>query len=378
MTKKAFLIGFLAFILAQNGKSQLQNHILESPFTSNFDDTTSNTTYKLNLLNLLKNNEYYSNTNPGQTFFGYQLHGNVLFKLHPNIQLSAGLFLQKDFGNNPFKVIQPTLSLYIKQGHWITTFGTLNSATSHQMIDPMYDYDRTFYQRIENGNEVVYKHRKTFFNVWTTWDKATYRYASNYELITVGAHYKKEITNKTNLGIIPSLQATFHHKGGQLVKRPGNIVTLINTAVGGRIFKEINSTKETRLFLDGYFLNSIDFSPAISQPYKNGHAYFFNAGLNTKKLEMVLSYWEGIEFVSGVGNSLYNSVGLNDPYFFEQQRRLLGTKLVYKNEFFEMIPIDLRLEVIWDYQRSKIEYNYGFFMRYNLTGNTKDLRKKFQ
>src|SRR5690349_11054511 len=50
-------------------------------------------------LQYLKNNEYFNHLNPGETLFGFQVKGLIHYRFHPNATMSAGVFLQQEFGD---------------------------------------------------------------------------------------------------------------------------------------------------------------------------------------------------------------------------------------------------------------------------------------
>jgi hypothetical protein len=104
----------------------------------------------LNLLGFGKNNEYFDTTVEGYTLMGYQVNPYLSYHVAPNVRLDAGVYAQKDFGNEEYSEVKPTLSLKITNGNLGFVFGTLEGSLNHRLIEPLYDFERVLKNRLEN------------------------------------------------------------------------------------------------------------------------------------------------------------------------------------------------------------------------------------
>src|SRR5690606_22814610 len=93
-------------------------------------------------------------------------------------------------------------------------------------------------------------------------------------------------------------QASLVHRGGQLNSNPNPIYTRINFTAGLKLSYE---NKGFRIRTENYWLTSGDFSPNITQPYKNGNASWHTIAANYKGVELMLNYWAGREYQSPIG-----------------------------------------------------------------------------
>ncbi len=401
--QNAVRIRIVVFLfLCLNGtdiRAQFNTDILETPFRPMDTDSANPVKWQFHNLMLLKNNEYFSNTNPGQTFFGYQTEGSLAFRLAARTELRAGLFLQKDFGNTKFSVVQPTLTLYLRNKGWTAAFGTLNGTVGHRMSDLMYDYDRSFYQRVENGTQIVHSTKNGYSEAFTLWQEATYRGASNQEIMILGGSMRHDFRltggkreDRRGWYFRFHEQHILRHRGGQVNSPPPgtNIQTLVNTSFSGRLgytalrtpHKGAMKGQSVPVSITGEFhvLNSFDFSPAPSQPYDNGHAFYWAVRYESRNLELMANYFRGTEFITACGNALFNSMGYNDPYYTEEIRfrPMYGLKAVFHKRLHEKIMFDFRAENWWDQARNKMEYNYGLFFRYDIGGRVNNPRSWFR
>ena len=69
-------------------------------------------------LSYVKNNEYFNEIADGYTLFGYYLNPTVSYQPHQKVQIEAGVFVRKVFGNSGFKETEPTFTVQIKQANW--------------------------------------------------------------------------------------------------------------------------------------------------------------------------------------------------------------------------------------------------------------------
>ena len=127
-----------SFSQAQKLSAQLNNKAFEESF--NFP--TKNRITKLflqasEILNFLKNNEYFNEITSGQNFFWYfELSPALVYYPDPKVRLEAGGFLWRDFGDDEFTRVAPVFRLTYKKDCTSVTFGNVVGNLNHQLIEP--------------------------------------------------------------------------------------------------------------------------------------------------------------------------------------------------------------------------------------------------
>src|SRR5690606_37428096 len=146
------VIVFIYFfcILSQQLRAQLDNHAFEN--SRKIGEGERNNMYlEFDMLGFVKNNEYFNDIVDGYTLFGYQFSPRIVFYPEDNVRIDAGVFLRKDFGREEYYSFVPTFSIKIKQNNWKIIFGNLEGNLNHQLIEPLYDFERALDDPLETG-----------------------------------------------------------------------------------------------------------------------------------------------------------------------------------------------------------------------------------
>jgi len=315
----------------------------------------------------VRNNEYFSNIDPGETLFGYQFIPSLVWQPYKNhdLLIKGGAYLQRNFGDNNFAVAQPTFTLDYKIKNSRIVFGTLYGGLEHRLIEPLYRFERGLNDRLENGMQYIYKSNKFFVDAWVNWRQTTSQALNKQEIIEPGVSLNytfignKESAFKSHF----IFQLTNHHAGGSLVEIP--LKNLTNAAIG-LDFKYKKSDKLEFNF-NPFFVHSLDHSIVIQQPFKDGMGLYVNAGVRKNHFNIILSYWKGWEYFSNLGTPMFNSFYPQNFYSMERERELLFLRCIYtlpliKNNFVT----DLRLEPIYDLKNKAIDYSFGIYFIYRM------------
>lgn len=120
--KKALFLLFLLTSVTAFG--QLDNRAFEQRMV--VEPADSNKLFLgINMLGFAKDNEFFDTTVEGYTLFGYQFNPYVSYNISKNVRLDAGVYVQKDFGNEEYSDLKPTFSLKIRNNNFNFIFGTL-------------------------------------------------------------------------------------------------------------------------------------------------------------------------------------------------------------------------------------------------------------
>src|SRR5687767_3462692 len=222
------LIFILFSLISISAFAQLNNHAFEQRMTVAAAD--SNKLYLgVNFLGFFKDNEWFDTTIDGYTLFGYQLNPYLSYHIAKNVRLDAGVYAQKDFGNDDYTDVKPTLSLKITNNrNFNFIFGTLEGSVHHRLIEPLYDFERVLNNRLENGVQVLWMKDGLFLDAWIDWQKMIYFNDTEPERFTAGLSFNKTLFRSNGFHIDLPVQVTGNHQGGQIDAVDNPVITIYN------------------------------------------------------------------------------------------------------------------------------------------------------
>ena len=363
---KSSVVFLLFFCLSPDSFSQLDNSSL---LFNNDVDTTKESQFffKFQNLNFLKNNEYAGPMADGYTLFGYQLNPQLGFQISHNLTLEGGVYITKDFGNKNFTEISPTYSLRYRKNDFKMVFGTIDGSLNHQLVEPMYNFERVITNRLESGAQFMVTKKAYDVDVWIDWLNMIYKQSNTKEKFLAGVSVNVLKADKNTWSFRVPLQATFVHTGGQIdtLNSIGSS-TDINSSGGFVLTLKTNSKIFKSLYVDARYL-------------RKDYAYFYNAMVTTKSgdgllanigfksaynTDLMFSYWYGNYYYNDFGGFLYSSVSQTVPYpgYVESIRDLIFMRFTKKINLAKNINLTLRAEPYYDLRLGYFEYSYGFYI----------------
>ena len=354
-----------SFLYVTSGFSQLDNSSLL--FNTVNDTSKEKAVYlKIQNLNYLKNNEYYNAIADGYTMFGVQLNPQIGYQLSKNLSMEGGIFLNKDFGNNDFTIVQPSFAMrYIKKDFKMV-FGNIDGSLNHNLIEPVYNFERVMTNRLESGAQFVVTKKYFDFDTWVDWQRATYRFSNQQENIWAGisANVLKLKTDKADFKI--PLQATVYHMGGQLDTLSVGIVKNFNYSAGVLFHYHVNTRRVKSVFTDvRYVIRTNNYLDSIART-SQGNGVLANIGFVTPRaFNVMLSYWYGNDFYTDLGGFLYSSKSSTVAYSWywrEKYRSLLILRLTKTIKLEDQTLLTLRAEPHYDFVNNYFEFSFGFYI----------------
>jgi hypothetical protein len=358
LKSRAFTLGLCA-VLGHALHAQLDHTVLQQMPLPVPDSGKWNLSFEQ--LTYFKNNEYYSPINPGQTWFGMQLTPQVQYSPANNVLLSGGLMLQKEFGSlKALDKVQPLLNLQYLNGNWKLIAGSLLGHVNHNMSEPMYDFESSFYRRVEYGVQVIHKSDAWRWDSWIDWQRNIRREDPWQEQFTAAGNGSGRLLHAGNWCLWLPVQFTLFHRGGQINVGATPNISKLNTSTGLRL-----ELFQGSLALESHLMHSFDFSPHPVQPWLNGHAWYTNAIVRWGKYyRATCTWWRGTEWQSPVGGPLFGGINNYDVYLNERVRELYMLRLQYVRALAPGFYIDVRLEPHYDRNLAKAELSHGLFMSY--------------
>jgi hypothetical protein len=382
----------LCFLLSYPAFAQLNNKAFT--FRDTIQPSNEN---KLNLsvqaFSFFKNNEYFNDIVPGYTLFGYQINPELTYQPSAHFKIRAGIFAWKDFGNRSYTRIEPTFSLKYQKDSFALIFGTLEGALTHQLIEPLFDFERIINNRQENGLQLLYQKKRIRADLWVDWLQMIYKDSPFQEEISVGFSGAFTWVKKDNFTLESPLQIQMFHRGGQIGQYATNLTNWFNGAVGissRHIPGPSSAIRKIRM--DAYVAWFQDFSSRKVNIYAYGSGLYLNIALESKWLEVMASYWQANRFRSWQGGNLYQSVAvfppriniaLPDPNakpektspraivpitdtlpYRETDRELLVIRLMKDFKIMNGLIFTLRIEPVYNLPMGTFEFSHGFYITY--------------
>jgi len=364
--KKTLL--FISFIFisyfasAQFNQSAFENRI--RPDSS----LTNEVHFNFYNLNYVRNYEYTNDFHDGYTLYGTQLQPQIVYYAHPNLAITAGAFIRKDFGRNGISDAKPLFNVKYHKRNLTLIFGTLEGNIQHKYIEPLYDFERILTTPIEYGTQLLVERKNFNLDAWIAWQKMIYKGDPAKEEIIGGLSTETFLLKTDNWKLSVPAQFLAFHQGGQIdVLKEIPISTLFNGATGLRLHKEIN-TNIKQVYTDNYIAVYKDFSPDKRRAFQSGFGLWLNAGVESKWGSLVASYWKGNNFISIKGMSLYESVSNNlySPGFIQHDRNIVSLRYAYQKELIPNLYLDVRFEPHVDLGNTdkQLQFNHSFFLTY--------------
>lgn len=387
--RKIVLLLTVGLFLSGNGFAQYDN----TPFLHNLpQDSAKVRSVFLNFetLSFLKNNEYSSYIADGYTLFGFQFLPYFSYQPVKNVRVNAGVYLQKDFGNNDFTRIEPYFSVKLSRKNLNVIFGNLEGSLNHRLIEPLYDFERVLNDRQEFGLQFQYNRRNFTSDLWVNWENFIYRGDSEQEEITGGLILRKSF-QLSSLEIGVPIQLFVYHKGGQIDSSSDNLLTRLNAAGGIDLRLNLGDFLQS-VHGSAFYIHSINDDPnldnsprAVSPPsgpflpqypeaskgdtlvYGNGKGFFANLGLDLKhNIRLMASFWIADNFASPRGGQLYpsESSSFKKAGLVVNRRTLIIARLFHDWKITNRTTFTTRFEPYWDLNTNAFEYSFGFYLNF--------------
>ncbi len=360
--QKAVLITFFSLAFLPQF-AQLNNQMFEDRLAVEEADS-GKLFLGINFLGFSKNNEYFDTIIEGYTLLGYQFNPFVSYNISKNVRLDAGAFFHKDFGNDDFSTVAPTLTLKITKRNMALLFGNLESSLNHRLIEPLYDFERVMNNRLETGVQLQAIKDGLFFDLWLDWQNMIYNNDPEQERFVSGISLNKRVINRAvALHLIG--QTLISHRGGQINLNSPPLETVTNSAFGVEARREATGIVKAWA-VSGFYSTYNNLSDGNERPYKDGSAIYFSVNASTKwGLDVMMNYWQGHEFISIQGGKVYPSVSEFNNARQREVMKLIMWRALYQKQIVEGLTMGLRFEPYYDLGFKSFQYAYGFYLQFN-------------
>ncbi len=349
-------------------------------------DTTKNLYSNTHLWGYLRNNEYFNPIFLGETFFGYAGQSTLLYTPHKNFNIEAGIFFQRELGAKEFTEIQPFLRLkyqknYTENTFFRVVFGNLYANYNHNLLEPLYAFEQPYNRFTEQGLQINYKKRKFEGEIWVDWQQKLQRNPATQEIISGNGRFDFFPIKKEVFFVKIPLQIRLLHHGGQDLNTKQAVTLALAGGSGvdfGWNFGENKRVHSLKFMLNALYsatdrsLDTLGTNikvPSLVVP--NGTALYANVMAEWKNTNLTGSFWAGEDFYFSQGGGLYSSIPQSREGIYQKSRRLAFLRFTKNWHIDSDIYLGLRVEPYMDFENGLLEYNYGFFIKYNPKINVK-------
>ena len=323
-----------------------------------------------------KDNEYFNRIVDGYTLFGTQLNPQLVYYPTKDLRLEGGVFLWKDFGNPVLKQVRPTFRATWTHGKQQIILGNIRANLHHMYIEPMFNFERVMLNPLEEGIQTRIRGKRLWLDEWVDWQRQQYRYSNYQEEVAGGVSARYRISpDNSRWDVAIPFQFTGIHHGGQIDTLDKPLLTVFNYALGLQARYQLAGPTVRAVRFDGYGLAFQDNSFTPGQlPFQYGRALYLNTTLETRYVDVMLSYWQGSRFISPLGGDYYQSTSraVSDPRFVDPFRRVLTLRLLRDFRISDAAALTARIEPVYDFNAQLLDYSFGMYLNFRqewLLGN---------
>ena len=320
----------------------------------------------LNAFVFFKDNEYFNKIVDGYTLYGTHLNPQLVYYLTKNLRLEGGVFLWKDFGNPELRQVRPTFRATWTRGKQQMIFGNIRSNLAHNYIEPMFNFERVMLNPLEEGIQVRYQGTRLFVDQWVDWQRQQYRYSNYQEEVAGGISSSYRISpDGSRWTVAVPFQFTAIHNGGQIDTLDRPLKTAFNEALGLEARYRLDGPTVRAVRFNGYVLGFQDYSFTAGQfPYKYGTGLYLNGTLETRLVDVMVSYWQGSRFISPLGGDLYQSASrtVSNPGFLDPHRKIVMLRLLRDFRIADAAALTARVEPLFDLNSRVLDYSFAMYL----------------
>ena len=365
MKKQLLIIPLI--LLAVSLNAQVNNNYLYNRIRPS-DSLTNEVHLNFYNFNFVRNYEYNGRFHDGYTLYGTQVEPRLVYYAHPNLAITAGAYLRKDFGTEGVYDAKPLFNLKYSKNDLTLVFGDLEGNIQHNYIEPLYNFERKITTPIAYGTQLLIEKEKVKLDAWISWQKMIYKGDAAKEEIVGGFTTAFTVFKNNDWQLAIPAQTLLFHAGGQIdVLSNTPISTLFNGATGFTLSKNTGYYIK-QVYTNNYVAAYKDFSPTKVRAYQGGFGLWLNAGMDTRWGNLAASYWKGNNFITIKGMPLYASVSeTRDDYGFTQSHQdILMLRYIYQKELLPNLYLDVRFEPHFNLNQpdKKLQFNHSFFLTY--------------
>ncbi|RUT78361.1 hypothetical protein [Ancylomarina longa] len=361
--KIIFILSFLSIFA--NSKAQENTPFVHYMAFQKLD--SSKLFLRLENFNFVKNNEYDGNFTNGATYMGYLASPKLVYYPSSRIRLEIGARLQKYSGRENFTKTEPILTAnYHASDQLDIILGALNQDNNHDLSRVLYEPERFFTDKAENGFQILYSSKRLQLDTWINWEQFILENDPFQERFTFGVSSEIRINQLSSpYKISIPAKILFTHRGGEIDSSNGTVQTIGHFSSGLKLARKIENSRFTSWSLKAIAYYFIDNSSRKEFLFDDGHALYPQANITTKYSSLSIGYWNAYHFAASRGFELFQSSSYAKPGYFESRRELATLNYYYEKRISKGIYFGGKLDLYYDLRNSKESYSTAIYLRIN-------------
>jgi len=343
-----------------------------NPFYSHYGtfnaDAQEKLFFRLENLNFSKNNEYEGHFADGATLIGYLATPKLVYYPSSDLRIEAGMRLQKYSGRSDFSETEAVFSIHYQANDQLALIlGALNQNDNHHLHEALFEPERFFTDKAENGLQAIYKSKFVNLDTWINWERFIFRNDPFQEIFTYGLTADFRLNNpESSHSLSMPLQILFTHKGGE-IDSSDDFTQTIGHFGTGLVYKKSYEDSRIKNFsaeaLGFLFTDNSSFREFV---FDKGTGIHLRIGAETKHSYLKIGYWTGNKFNSSRGSALFQSVSTIDGTHIEKRRDLLTAKYRIQKSIAKGILLGGQADAYHDFNSSRdFSYALSVFVRIN-------------
>ena len=369
MRLKRFCLILLFLLVFSNQFIQAQQY---NPFYSHFGefktDAENNLFFRVENLNFIKNNEYSGEFAKGETYIGYLATPKLVYYPSSDFRIEAGIRLQKYSGLSGYSESEPVFTIHYQTNDRLSfNLGSLNQEDNHHLHEALFEPERYFTDKAENGLQILYKSPFLKAETWINWEKFIFQNDPFNEVFSFGFVADLLLSNpESDYSLSIPMQILFTHRGGEIDASNKNKQTVRNLVAGFSFEKTIHNSRFKNYGFEILHLQFRDNSSVKEFVFGEGSAFHFRLGGSTQHSDIKLGYWRGHKFNSARGSALFQSMSIVDNSYVKARREMFTGKYRIQKSIAKGILLGGQVDAYLDMNASHdFSYATSVFVRIN-------------
>lgn len=352
-------IGYQSIAQTDYNYYTLANKITKSDTSKLFLEVESNAFFV--------NNEFTNDIIKGYTLHGFNLSPKISYSPNSKIKFSGGLNVLSYYGRESNDKLHLLFSFQYKLLPKLDfVLGNIYGTVNHNMIEPLFDYERYYFKNIENGIQFLWNDKRISADLWLNWEQQIFSGDPFQEIFSVGLSSKINLINSETIELSIPFQNLVRHEGGQINSNKSDpVLTIYNNALGLSMNKSFDSKQIHDLTLSSYWVNYKDLSSTKEQMFIDGMGSYSTLELKNKNMDLMLGYWYGEQFISPIGNPIFETYSRTNIFVEEPIRKLITGKFNIHKEVYKGINLGARLGTYYDVSSSLLDYYWSIVVVMN-------------
>jgi len=306
---------------------------------------------KFDQTSFLKNNEYNNGYAQGYTGIGFFMKPTLQYYFTPRTRVNFGIYLLKYSGINQFTQSIPAFTVTHRLSKAVDIImGNINGTLFHQLEEPIYRFDQYYRQNMEYGLQVLVHPSGFYMDTWLDWKRFIFKNDPFQELLQWGTRMNIDLFRSDDFQMRLPIQWLMYHRGGQIDLSPDPILTVFNGGAGLDLVYDLKPNHSLSISPFFFIFRELSLVETGTSQLKfgRGNAMYLKLKYEQPKIEAMLGYWRGYQFLAPYGEFLFQSASEFDPNISQKNRQLLTGKFYYKYKPSSSIRLELRLDAYYD------------------------------